>query len=103
MLRCNMNMEAKLVLELEDILAEVRAAQRAGDLGRLVLLSYFQLRRWARATGNQILATRASELFLNCPFRSREDLLAGLSGLVDEAERAGARYAAEREPSVLQG
>ncbi|NUZ05329.1 hypothetical protein [Piscinibacter koreensis] len=89
-----MNTEPRLVLELEDILAELHAARRTGDLGRLVLLSYFQLRRWARAAGHQILASRTSDLFLACPFGSRDDLLVGLDALIDEAERARARYEA---------
>ena len=38
-------------LVLEDLLGDLWHARRSGDLGRLALLSYYEVRRWARMAG----------------------------------------------------
>jgi hypothetical protein len=53
----------------------------------VVLLLYFDLRRWARATRHEILAQRSSDLIVHCPFSSRQELVAAIDSLIDEIER----------------
>ena len=49
MLHCNMNTSlVSLENGLEDILLDLRSALSGGDLGRLALLAYCEVRRWAR-------------------------------------------------------
>jgi hypothetical protein len=50
----------QIQLGLEDLLGDLLYARRSGDLGRLALLSYFEVRRWARMAGHQGLAEHAS-------------------------------------------
>src|SRR5690242_18672319 len=71
MLRCNMKTE-ELRSSLEDVLADLWHARRNHDLGRLALLSYCDMRRWARVARREGLAQRSHQLVLNCPHASRE-------------------------------
>ncbi len=77
-----------LKLGLEDLLGDLQYARRSGDLGRLALLSYCEVRRWARLAGQQALAERSSELITHCPHGSRDDFLAQVDGLINELEHA---------------
>lgn len=80
-----------LQLELEDLLGDLRHARRSGDLGRLALLAYFDVRRWARTAGALGLAEHSSELFTRCPYGSREEFMSQMDGLVVELEQARSR------------
>jgi hypothetical protein len=51
----------QLQLGLEDLLGDLRYARRRGDLGRLALLLYCDVRRWARLAGEEELAEHSSE------------------------------------------
>ena len=62
MLHCNMNTDLTLQLGLDDLLADLRHARRGGDLGRLALLAYCEVRRLARKAGEPELAARSSRL-----------------------------------------
>jgi hypothetical protein len=77
-----------LQVGLEDLLGDLRYARRSGDLGRLALLSYCEVRRWARMAGYQRLAEHASELITHAPHASREEFLAEVDGLIAELEMA---------------
>jgi hypothetical protein len=77
----------QLQLGLEDLLGDLRHARRRGDLGRLALLSYCEVRRWARMAGNQRLAEHSSELITHGPHASREEFLAQVDDLIGELER----------------
>src|SRR4051812_46662896 len=90
MVHCNMNSVQKLKLDLEDVLADLWSARRADDLGRLALLTYCDLRRWARVARQEGLAQRSRDFVLGCPHVSRDDFLAQVDRLIAEAERAHA-------------
>ena len=71
-----------LQLGLEDLLADLRHARRRGDLGRLALLAYCEVRRWARMAGDQRLADHSSELITHGPHATREEFLARVDELI---------------------
>jgi hypothetical protein len=76
---------------LEDLLGDLWHARRRGDLGRLALVLYCEVRRWARQAGEQALAQQASALMLDGPWASREDFLAQVDRLIGELEAAHVR------------
>ena len=87
MLHCNMNTSlVSLRNGLEDILGDLRFARRSGDLGRLALLTYCEVRRWAREADVQVLARHSSALVNNFPYASRDKFLAAMDELIDELE-----------------
>lgn len=86
MLHRNMTAALSLQLGLEDLLADLRHARRSGDLGRLALLAYCEVRRWAREAGNSLLAEHASELITGSPPVSREAFLEHIDDLIHELE-----------------
>jgi hypothetical protein len=89
MLHCNMNASSvQLQLGLDDLLGEMKYARRRGDLGRLALLTYCEVRRWARVAGEQQLAEHSSDLINNCPHASREEFMTRVDELIVELERA---------------
>jgi hypothetical protein len=89
MLNRNMNTPTtQLQLGLEDLLGDLQYARRSGDLGRLALLSYCEVRRWARLAGRQALAEKSSELITHCPHASREEFLKQVDGLIVELQHA---------------
>ena len=80
----------QLQLGLEDLLGDLRYARRNGDLGRLALLLYCEVRRWARLAGEQELAEHSSELITHCPHASREEFLTQVDDLIVELEKVQA-------------
>lgn len=94
MLHCNMSASGlSLQLGLENLLGDLRFARKAGDLGRLALLAYCEVRRWARMAGEQELAKHSSELINNIPFASRDEFMAEVDALIVELEQAHLRVA----------
>ena len=88
MLRCNMKpLSRKLRLGLEDLLGDLWYARRSGDLGRLALLSYFEVRRWARLTGEHALAHESSVLVAGFPYGGRDSFLAQVDSLIAHLEQ----------------
>jgi hypothetical protein len=88
-----MSTDQQLRLALEDVLADLWHARRSEDVGRLALLSYCDVRRWARVAHHELLATHSQELVLSCPFGSREEFFAAVDRLIAETEQAHARFA----------
>jgi hypothetical protein len=86
MLHCTMTSQLKLQLGLEDLLADLRHARRHNDLGRLALIAYCEVRRWARDAGKEALAEHASELVTASPHSSREAFLEHIDDLIRELE-----------------
>jgi len=86
MLHCNMTSALNLQLGLQDLLADLRHARRSGDLGRLALLAYCEVRRWARDAGDPLLAEHASELITGSPHASRAVFLGHIDDLIRELE-----------------
>lgn len=80
-----------LQLGLEDLLGEMYFARRSGDLGRLALLAYCEVRRWARVAGEQVLADQSSGLIHNSPHADRDEFMARVDALIVELEHARAR------------
>ena len=98
MLHCNMISTSSLQLGLDDLLADLRHARRGNDLGRLALLAYCEVRRWARSAGEPALAQHAAEMVTASPHRSREDFLVHVDSLIHELEDARPRLV---DPSRL--
>ena len=86
MLHCTMISTTSLQLGLEDLLADLRHARRKNDLGRLALLAYCEVRRWAREAGHLVLADHASHVITATPHASREAFLAQIDSLIHELE-----------------
>jgi hypothetical protein len=94
MLHCNMNTStAPIQHSLEDLLGDLQHARRSGDMGRLALLAYCEVRRWARQAGEQALAEHATELITQSPLASRAAFMAQVDELITELEQAHARMA----------
>ena len=88
-----MNTDQRLRLALEDVLADLWHARRSEDVGRLALLSYCDVRRWARVAHHELLASHSQQLVLDCPYPSREAFLSAVDRLIAETEQAYARFA----------
>lgn len=92
MLHCNMsNSPTSLQLGLEDLLGDMQFARRSGDLGRLALLAYCDVRRWARAAGEEELAQRSSALVNKTPHSNRDVFMDEVDQLIAELELARQR------------
>lgn len=87
MLHCNMNPASTLQLGLEDLLADLHHARRIGDLGRLALVAYCEVRRWARTAGRPALAEHAAAMITDTPHASREAFLNQIDALIAELEQ----------------
>jgi hypothetical protein len=94
MLHCNMSSVTHLQLDLEDLLADLRHARRSGDLGRLALLCYCEVRRWARQAWEPELAERAAHMITAGPHASRKAFLADVDALIAGLEVAQRRFRA---------
>ena len=94
MLHCNMTASGvSLQLGLEDLLGDLQFARRSGDLGRLALLAYCEVQRWARVAGEQELAKHSAEIVNHIPHASREEFIAEADELIAELEQAHFRIA----------
>ncbi|MBK6851864.1 MAG: hypothetical protein IPG93_09660 [Burkholderiales bacterium] len=76
----------KLQLGLEDLLTDLRHARRHGDLGRLVLLSYYEVRRWAKLAGQVRLAELSAVLLERSPYANRIGFMSDVDKLIGELE-----------------
>jgi hypothetical protein len=96
MLRCTMNANpnAALQLHLEDVLGDLHHARRVDDLGRLVLVTYWDVRRWARSAHREALASRAGDLIKSQPQPSRAACLEIVDDVIRELERIQAECVA---------
>lgn len=92
-----------LQLGLEDLLGEMYFARRNGDLGRLALLAYCEVRRWARVAGEQALADQSSGLIHNSPHADRDEFIARIDALIVELEQARGRVVLRSHPASEPG
>jgi hypothetical protein len=99
MLRCNMDTLA-VRLGLDDLLADLHHARRSNDLGRLALIAYCEVRRWARSAGEPALARQVSTLVLESPQPSREVFLAEVDRLIDALEHLSVKVPAAPPPAT---
>jgi hypothetical protein len=92
MLQCNMTTSnAPLQLGLEDLLGDMQHARRNGDMGRLALLAYCEVRRWARQAGESELADQSTALITRHPHASRDQFMEQIDGLILALEQAHSR------------
>ena len=95
MLHCTMaNSTAPLQLGLEDILGDMVHARRNGDMGRLALLAYCEVRRWARQAGENALAERSAALVTRSPQATREQFMLEVDELIGQLQLAHGRLVA---------
>lgn len=80
-----------LQADLEDILGSLQFARRSEDLGRLALLTYWEVRRWARATRHELLAEHASKVITDHPHPTRLDFLQLVDSVIAELENIRAQ------------
>jgi len=92
MLHRNMNTSLELQLRLDDLLAELQHARRKGELGRLALLIYCEVRCWARQTNETALAALSGTMFTDQPHVSREVFLAQVDSLIAKLEIVSQKY-----------
>jgi hypothetical protein len=88
MLHCNMNkpLSPALHRDLEDVLGSLQHARRTGDLGRLALLTYWDVRKWARFAQREALAALAAEAIAAEPHASRDAFLSRVDQVIVELE-----------------
>ena len=87
MLHCTMTTSHSIQLALEDLLADLHHARRQGDLGRLALLAYCEVRGWARRAGMADIADWVTRMFTENPCVSRDEFLAKIDTLIAALER----------------
>ena len=80
-----------LQLGLEDLLGDLQFARKRGDLGRLALLAYCEVRRWARMAGEQALAEQSANLINNSPHASRDAFIVEVDHLISGLEQTRIR------------
>jgi hypothetical protein len=95
MLHCNMTASSILQLSLDDLLADLRHAKRQGDLSRLALLAYCEVRRWARQAGETDIAEHAAAMITETPHASRQAFLEQVDGLIAQLDAVRLRFARE--------
>lgn len=81
---------------LEDLLGDLKFARRSDDLGRLALLAYCEVRRWARVAGEPELAQHSMDLFNQHPHSNREAFITEVDALIAELTQAGERVSANQ-------
>lgn len=95
MLRRNMSASPRastnLRLRLDDLLGDLRFARRVPDLGRLALVSYCEVRRWAREAGEPRIAEHSSAMMTESPHVSRDAFLRNVDELIQELEEVRTR------------
>jgi hypothetical protein len=87
MLHCTMTAVSSMQLGLDDLIADLRHARRNRDLGRMALVTYCDVRRWARYAGEPKLAERAERIFQSAPHPTRDAFLAEVDGVLEDLEQ----------------
>lgn len=91
MLHCTMDhvtsrLRPQLRTELDDLLGSLAFARRHEDLGRLALLTYWEVRRWARVARMELLAEHSARVITEHPHASRAAFLALIDDVIAELE-----------------
>ncbi|HET7525287.1 MAG TPA: hypothetical protein VFK10_05025 [Burkholderiaceae bacterium] len=89
MLHRNMSTQLTPALRtgLDDVLGNLVHARRNDDLGRLALLTYWDVRSWARWAHRDALASLASTLVIGEPVPNRAAFLKVVDDVIAELER----------------
>ena len=93
MLHCNMTRALTFQRGLQDLLAELQLARAQGNLGKLALLCYCELRRWARDAGESELAQHCTGLITGTPHASRQAFLSDIDALISELAALQTKFA----------
>lgn len=87
-------------LALEDLLADLQFARKHEQLGRLALLAYCDVKRWARQAGKSDVADMALRMFAEPPCQSKNAFLQSIDRLLgalqwhdNEYRRSNIRFA----------
>jgi hypothetical protein len=75
---------------LEDLIGDLTHARRAGDMSRLALLCYCEVRRWSRIADEKLIAEHSAALITDCP-PDRRTFLCRVDGLIEELQQASRR------------
>lgn len=86
-----MTVPESLQLGLNDLLDDLQHARKTGDLGRLALLAYCEVRRWARVAGEPALDNQSSALVNDLPHADRATFIAAVDALIEELEQVQLR------------
>lgn len=93
LLQRNMNtVPVSLQSGLEELLGDLQQARTTGDLGRLALLAYCEVRRWARVAGEQALAQQSAALINDLPHADRATFIAAVDALIDDLEAVRLKF-----------
>ena len=93
MLHCTMTKALSFQRGLQDLLAELQLARAQSDLGKLALLCYCELRRWARDAGESTLAEHCTGLITGTPHASRQAFLGDIDALIAELAALQLKFA----------
>lgn len=85
------NMTNSMSLGLDDLLDDLQQARWSGDLGKLALIAYCDVRCWARQAGEFGVAEHSTTMFTERQHSSREAFLEQIDQLIGELLRARAR------------
>ena len=96
MLHSNMEHSQSSQLALEDLLADLRFARKHDQLGRLALLAYCDVKRWARLASKTDIADTALQMFSEIPCSSKVDFLQGIDKLIAMLELHDQQYQRNR-------
>jgi hypothetical protein len=102
MLQCNMTHSIDIQLRLEDLIAELHFARKRGDLGRLALLAYCEIKSWARRAGKMDVADKALRMFSEKPCLSKDEFLKGIDDLIATLELHDQEYQRNNAPFAAQ-
>ncbi|MCF8167267.1 MAG: hypothetical protein K9J77_01460 [Rhodoferax sp.] len=95
-----MNMARAIQLGLEDLLADLQHARRENQLGRLALLTYCEVRNWARRAGKHDIADGATRMFTENPCVSKEEFLAKVDTVIATLEQCLQDSRSSEKPEV---
>lgn len=80
------DLPGRLQTELEDLLGHLTFARRSEDLGRLALLTYWEVRRWARVARQHGLAERSARVVTEHPHATRAAFLQLVDAVISDLE-----------------
>ena len=93
-----MSHSQNIQLVLEDLLADLYFARRHDELGRLALLAYCDVKRWARIASKPDVADTALRMFSEIPCVSKADFLQSIDMLISMLELHDQQYQRSNAP-----
>ncbi len=87
-----MTKQLTIQLALEDLLVDLHFARKHEQLGRLALLAYCDVKRWARLAGKADVADMAVRMFACKPSPNREDFLRDIDQILASLQAHETRY-----------